>query len=44
MENIPKNHQRYMSLMTVEKVSHAMKKCIVHETGLIAHGRGESFD
>ena len=44
MENIPKNHPRYMSLMTREKVSQAMKKGIVHETGLIAHGRGEAFD
>ena len=33
-----------MSLMTREKISQAMKDGIVHETGLIAHGRGEAFD
>ena len=30
--------------MTREKISQAMKNGIVHETGLIAHGRGEAFD
>lgn len=44
MSNIPKNHPRYLSLMTREKISDAMKKGLVHETGLIAHGRGEAFD
>jgi len=44
MDKIPKNHPRYMSLMTREKISQAMKDGIVHETGLIAHGRGEAFD
>jgi len=44
MEEIPKNHPRYESLVTREKISNAMKKGIVHETGLIAHGRGEAFD
>ncbi|GAH44752.1 unnamed protein product, partial [marine sediment metagenome] len=29
---------------TREKISQAMKKDLVHETGLIAHGRGEAFD
>jgi 4-phosphopantoate--beta-alanine ligase len=33
-----------MSLITREKISQAMKHGIVHETGLIAHGRGEAFD
>jgi 4-phosphopantoate--beta-alanine ligase len=33
-----------MSLVTREKISQAMKRGIVHETGLIAHGRGEAFD
>ncbi len=41
---IPESHPRYVSLMTREKISQAMKKGLVHETGLIAHGRGESFD
>lgn len=44
MNKIPKNHPRYVSLMTREKITKAMKKGIVHETGLIAHGRGEAFD
>ena len=44
MSNIPKDHPRYFSLITREKISDAMKKGLVHETGLIAHGRGEAFD
>jgi 4-phosphopantoate--beta-alanine ligase len=44
MSNIPKSHPRYFSLITREKISDAMKKGLVHETGLIAHGRGEAFD
>jgi len=30
--------------MTREQISEAMRHGIVHETGLIAHGRGEAFD
>lgn len=41
---IPESHPRYASLMTREKISQAMKNGLVHETGLIAHGRGEAFD
>ncbi len=44
MQEIPKSHPRYTSLMTRKKISDAMKKGFVHETGLIAHGRGEAFD
>ena len=44
MSDIPKSHPRYESLMTRKKISDAMKKGFVHETGLIAHGRGEAFD
>jgi 4-phosphopantoate---beta-alanine ligase len=44
MEHIPKSHPRYNSLMTRQKLSEAMKQGLVHETGLIAHGRGEAFD
>ena len=44
MEEIPKSHPRYLSLITREKIKHAMKSGLVHETGLIAHGRGEAFD
>ena len=44
MSKIPKSHPRYISLILREKISDAMKKGLVHETGLIAHGRGETFD
>ncbi|MFO7678296.1 MAG: 4-phosphopantoate--beta-alanine ligase [Thermoplasmatota archaeon] len=44
MSSIPKNHPRYLSLMTREKIVKAMNEGIVHQTGLIAHGRGEAFD
>lgn len=44
MEEIPKSHPRYLSLMVREKMSQAMRDGLVHETGLIAHGRGEAFD
>jgi len=44
MGKIPENHPRYSSLKTREKISQALKKGITHETGLIAHGRGEAFD
>ena len=44
MSKIPKSHPRYNSLITREKISNAMKIGLVHETGLIAHGRGEAFD
>lgn len=41
---IPKSHPRYLSLITREKIALAMRNGVVHETGLIAHGRGEAFD
>ncbi|RLF35347.1 MAG: hypothetical protein DRN08_03195, partial [Thermoplasmata archaeon] len=44
MTEIPKDHPRYLSLTLRKKISEYMKKGIVHETGLIAHGRGEAFD
>ena len=44
MYKIPKSHPRYHSLKTRELISTAMQQGIVHETGLIAHGRGEAFD
>ncbi|MDH7517979.1 MAG: 4-phosphopantoate--beta-alanine ligase [Candidatus Thermoplasmatota archaeon] len=44
MKEIPRSHPRYFSLVTREKISKAMKDGLVHETGLIAHGRGEAFD
>lgn len=44
MKKIPTSHPRYVSLVTREQLSEAMRNGIVHETGLIAHGRGEAFD
>ena len=44
MGEIPKSHPRYNSLITRERINQAMKDGLVHETGLIAHGRGEAFD
>ena len=44
MHKIPKSHPRYQSLVTRARISDALKQGIVHETGLIAHGRGEAFD
>ena len=42
--DIPKSHPRYKSLKTRELIKDALSKGLVHETGLIAHGRGEAFD
>ena len=44
MQTIPKSHPRYVSLLLREKISSAVKKGLAHETGLIAHGRGEAYD
>jgi 4-phosphopantoate--beta-alanine ligase len=44
MTLIPKNHPRYLSLKIREQISLGLKNGLVHETGLIAHGRGEAFD
>ena len=42
--HIPKSHPRYHSLILREKIADGVRKGIVHETGMIAHGRGEAFD
>lgn len=42
--HIPKTHPRYQSLIIREKLAEGFRKGLVHETGLIAHGRGEAFD
>ncbi len=42
--NIPSSHPRYESLMLRERLAEGFRKGFVHETGLIAHGRGEAFD
>ena len=44
MTDIPRSHPRYHSLMTREAIVEGMKRGIVAEAGLIAHGRGEAFD
>ena len=44
MMKIPKSHPRYESLIIREKLAEGFRKGLVHETGLIAHGRGEAFD
>ena len=41
---IPKSHPRYESLMMRQRLAEGMMNGLVHETGLIAHGRGEAFD
>ncbi|MFW9818888.1 MAG: phosphopantothenate/pantothenate synthetase [Candidatus Thorarchaeota archaeon] len=41
---VPKSHPRYESLKYRHKIIEGMKKLVVAEAGLIAHGRGECFD
>lgn len=41
---IPKDHPRYDSLMTRERLADLMEKGLVTTTGLISQGRGEAFD
>jgi 4-phosphopantoate---beta-alanine ligase len=41
---IPRDHPRYASLVTRERMKDALERGLIHETGLIAHGRGEAFD
>lgn len=41
---VPKDHPRITSLMYRHKIITGMKKLVVAEAGLIAHGRGECFD
>ncbi|MDI9610793.1 MAG: 4-phosphopantoate--beta-alanine ligase [Archaeoglobales archaeon] len=41
---IPRDHPRYESLITREKLVEGMKAGITAIEGLIAHGRGEAFD
>ena len=41
---VPKDHPRVTSLMYRHKIIEGMKKLVVAEAGLIAHGRGECFD
>lgn len=41
---VPKDHPRYRSLVTREKLADMVARGIVNPTGLISHGRGEAFD
>jgi len=41
---ISESHPRYISLVTRERLVEMMRRGIVSEAGLIAHGRGEAFD
>jgi 4-phosphopantoate---beta-alanine ligase len=41
---IPRDHPRYRSLVTRERMKDALERGLIHPTGLIAHGRGEAFD
>lgn len=41
---IPKTHPRALSLQIREKLVHGYKSGLVAEEGLMAHGRGETFD
>lgn len=41
---IPKNHPRYESLLLREKIKDAFKEGYLADSGMIAHGRGETFD
>ncbi|GBF36291.1 4-phosphopantoate--beta-alanine ligase [Methanofervidicoccus abyssi] len=42
--DIPKSHPRYKSLLNREKIVEALDRGILAKAGLIAHGRGETFD
>ncbi|MEK6957883.1 MAG: phosphopantothenate/pantothenate synthetase family protein, partial [archaeon] len=42
--SISKNHPRRNSLMQRELIEEGVKRGIVTQTGMIAHGRGEAFD
>lgn len=44
MQGIPPSHPRYQSLVFRERLARAVRDGVAHETGLIAHGRGEAFD
>jgi len=41
---IPKDHPRYKSLVTRERLAHMVEEGLVTPTGLISHGRGEAYD
>ena len=42
--DIPKDHPRYASLVTRERLADFVRRGLMTPTGLISHGRGEAFD
>lgn len=42
--SVPKDHPRYKSLVTRERLAEMVDRGLVNPTGLISHGRGEAFD
>ncbi|MCM1986488.1 4-phosphopantoate--beta-alanine ligase [Methanococcoides seepicolus] len=44
MSDIPKDHPRYISLMTRERIVEGVDIGITSQQGLVAQGRGECFD
>lgn len=44
VDDVPRDHPRYRSLVTRARMEQAVKDGLVHATGLVAHGRGEAFD
>ena len=42
--DIPRDHPRYLSLSSRERIADGVEQGLVDRTGLIAHGRGEAFD
>ncbi|MCL2785791.1 MAG: phosphopantothenate/pantothenate synthetase [Methanomassiliicoccaceae archaeon] len=42
--DIPKDHPRYASLATRERLADFVRRGLMTPTGLISHGRGEAFD
>lgn len=42
--HVPKDHPRYESISTREKLIEALQESVLAPAGLIAHGRGEAFD
>tara|TARA_A100001037_G_scaffold241923_1_gene222241 strand:- start:49722 stop:50474 length:753 start_codon:yes stop_codon:yes gene_type:complete len=44
METLPPDHPRYISLLMRDRLISGIKDGITSQHGLIAHGRGESFD
>ena len=44
MQKTPKSHPRYNSLKTRDLIANGVRKGVTSIHGLIAHGRGETFD